>query len=115
MKLSSIKNALEAAVIVGEDKLDISIKAGAASDLMSDVLKWPTSDTVLLTGLNTIQSIRTSVIANVSAIVIIRGKQPSPEMISHAAKHSLPLLTTPFPMFSSCGKLFDKGLRGVET
>jgi len=81
---------------------------------MSDLLTGPTNGAVLLTGLNNIQVIRTSVIAGVAAVVFVRGKRPSLEMINHANKHDLPLLSTNFTMFSSCGRLFAKGLRGVE-
>jgi hypothetical protein len=90
------------------------IKAGTGSDLMSDMLTGPTSGVLLLTGLNNIQVIRTSVIAGVAAVVLVRGKRPGPEMIAQAREHGLPLLSTGFTMFSACGRLFARGLRGVE-
>jgi predicted transcriptional regulator len=114
MKLADIRDTLRAQVIVGNDKLDLSVKAGTGSDLMSDMLTGPTSGAVLLTGLCNVQVVRTSVVAGVVAVVLVRGKQPAPEMVTQARKHGLPLLSTPFTMFSACGRLFDKGLRGVE-
>lgn len=114
MKLSEIKELLHAQVISGDDILDIEICAGTASDLMSDMLTGPTSGAVLLTGLTNIQVVRTSVIAGVGAVVFVRGKQPTPEMVAVARSHRLPLLSTPFTMYSSCGRLFGRGLRGVE-
>ncbi|MFO7985199.1 MAG: hypothetical protein R6U38_05000 [Desulfatiglandaceae bacterium] len=94
--------------------MDITIEAGAASDLMSDMLTGYNPDTVLLTGLCNAQAIRTSVIAEVKAIVFVRNKWPAPDVIELAVKHKLPLLSTPFTMFVSCGRLFAQGLRGVE-
>ena len=114
MKLSAIKEILLAEVITGHDKLEMPIEKCAASDLMSDLLTGPNTGSVLLTGLCNIQVIRTSVIAGLTAIVFVRGKRPTEELIAHARKHDLPLLTTPFTMFSSSGRLFSKGLRGVE-
>ncbi|MBU0735733.1 MAG: hypothetical protein KKG10_16485 [Proteobacteria bacterium] len=114
MKLSEIKELLHAEVIVGHDKLDTPVKAGTASDLMSDMLTGPNNDVVLLTGLCNIQVIRTSVIAGVQAIVFVRGKRPSKEMLVDARKHDIAILTTPFTMFTACGRLFSKGLRGVD-
>lgn len=114
MKLSEIKETLKAKVYVGEDKLDVSVTAGAGSDLMSDLLTGPTNGVVLLSGLNNLQVIRTSVIAGVAALVIVRGKEPDPEMITHAREHDLPLLSSPFTMYTACGRLFRNGLRGVE-
>jgi predicted transcriptional regulator len=114
LNLTDIKDLLHAKVVVGEDKLDIPVKAGTASDLMSDMLTGQNNDVVLLTGLCNIQVIRTSVIAGVAAVVLVRGKQPTPEIIAQAREHGVPLLSTPFTMFTSCGRLFSKGLRGVE-
>ncbi len=114
MKLSDIKNTLKAEVIVGEDRLDIPVSAGTGSDLMSDMLTGPTSGSVLLTGLNNIQVVRTSVIAGVAAVVLVRGKHPSDDMKEHAAEHGLPMLSTPYTMYSACGRLYREGLRGVE-
>ncbi len=114
MKLDDIKETLRAEVFVGHDKMDMVVKAGTGSDLMSDMLRGPTNGAVLLTGLNNIQVIRTSVIAGVVAVILIRDKKPTPDMITLAREHGLPVLSTPFTMFSSCGRLFNKGLRGIE-
>jgi len=114
LSLADIRDLLHAQVVVGEDKLDIPVKAGAASDLMSDMLTGQNNNVVLLTGLCNVQIIRTSVIAGIAAVVLVRGKQPTPDIISQARAHGLPLLSTPFTMFTSCGRLFSKGLRGVE-
>lgn len=114
MKLSAIKKILLAEVITGHDKLEMPIERCTACDLMSDLLTGPNTGSLLLTGLCNIQVIRTSVIAGLTAIVFVRGKRPTEELIAHAKKHGLPILTTPFTMFSSSGRLFSKGLRGVE-
>jgi predicted transcriptional regulator len=114
MRLDDIKKTLRATVFVGQEKMDITVKSGTGSDLMSDMLRGPTNGAVLLTGLNNIQVIRTSVISGVVAVVLIRDKKPTQDMISLANDHGLPVLSTPFTMFSSCGRLFAKGLRGVE-
>jgi predicted transcriptional regulator len=114
MKLSEVKEILRAQIIWGENLLEKEIVAGSASDLMSDMLTGPTSGALLLTGLTNIQVIRTSVISGVVAVVFVRGKRPTPEMVTFAQGHSLPLLSTPFTMYSSCGRLFTRGLRGIE-
>jgi len=114
MRLSDIRELLHAEVIVGQDKLDTPVKAGTASDLMSDMLTGENSGVVLLTGLCNVQVIRTSVIADVAAVILVRGKRPTQEMIVQAREHGLPLFSTPFTMYTSCGRLFSKELRGVE-
>lgn len=112
--LSDIKELLRAEVFSGEDKLDMPVKAGTASDLMSDMLTGQNSGVVMLTGLCNVQAIRTSIIADVAAVILVRGKRPTQEIIAQAREHGLPLMSTPFTMFTSCGRLFSKGLRGVE-
>jgi predicted transcriptional regulator len=114
LNLSDIKELLHAKVFVGEDKPDVTVKAGTASDLMSDMLTGETNGAVLLTGLCNVQVIRTAVIADVAAVMLVRGKQPTQEMIQQAREHRLPLFSTPFTMFTACGRLSARGLRGVE-
>ena len=114
MKLSLVKEILKANVLVGDDSLDDEVLFGAAGDLMSDLLKNPREGAILLTGLINLQAVRTCVIAGMSAIVFVRGKTLSPEIISYAEEHALPILLTPYNMFSSCGKLFKNGLKSIR-
>jgi predicted transcriptional regulator len=114
MALMDVKDILKAEVFVGEDKLATTVTAGTGSDLMSDMLRVPKTGVVLLSGLNTVQVVRTSVIAAVAAVVLVRGKRPTQDMIAQASEHGLPLMSTPFTMFTACGRLFSRGLRGVE-
>ena len=114
MKLSEIQEILKANIVVGHDQLDTEVTHGAASDLMSDLLTGKTDGVVALSGLNNLQVIRTAVIAGVTAVVLVRGKHPDEAMIAHASQHGLPVMTTPFTMFTACGRLCAKGIRGVE-
>ena len=114
MKLETVKEILLAEVITGHDKLDLVVEKCISSDLMSDLLTGPNTGSLLLTGLCNIQVVRTSMIAGISAVVFVRGKRPAEDIIAKAGEYGLPLLTTPFTMYSSSGRLFGKGLRGVE-
>ena len=114
MELAEIKEALKANLIVGEDKLGMKVEAGAGGDLMSDLLRRRMDGVVVLSGLNNLQVIRTAIIAGVAALVLVRGKEPDPEMVSEARSHGLPVLSTPFTMFTACGRLFKQGLRGID-
>ncbi len=114
MTLSDIKRILKAKVFVGEDRLDTTIHGGAGGDLMSDILRGSMEGVVVLSGLNNVQLIRTALIAGVTALVIARGKEPDREMVEEAKSHGIPLLSTPFTMFTACGRLFREGLRGID-
>ena len=59
MKLSEIAKALNAKVICGEDRLDEEQDKVFASDLMSDILTLGDNFPMIVTGLCTMQTIRT--------------------------------------------------------
>jgi predicted transcriptional regulator len=115
MKLSEVKDTLEAVVICGEDLLDVEVRGGAAaSDLMSDLLRYPAEGSLILTGLTNIQVLHTAIIAGMIAIIFVRGKKPGEDLRVLADKHRIPILTTHLNMYSSCGRLFQKGLKSIR-
>ena len=111
MPLSEIRDVLCCEVYSGEDHLDaVDIQFGCASDLMSDVLAFSRAGAVLLTGLVNIQTVQTAFIAEISAVVFVRGKRPGKDVVALAGEKRIPLLGTPFSMYEACGILYDKGL-----
>ena len=95
--------------------LSREIKGGCGADLMSDVLASIQPEAVLLTGLCNPQVVRTAMMADVAAIVIVRGKNPPLETIKLANSEDVPLISTPFGMFELCGRLFEKGMTSLES
>jgi len=114
MTLSELKDTLEASILVGNDKLDMEFDKCRSSDLMSDILAGPAEGCVLLTGLTTIQAVRTAAVAGIGAIVFVRNKIPSQAVIDLAVTQGIPLLTTALPMFISCGRLHALGITGLN-
>jgi predicted transcriptional regulator len=114
MKLSEIVKELEATNLTGEDKLDHEFTRCGAADLMSDVLARPTEGILLMTGLTSIQTLRTAQIAGVLAIMYVRDKRPLPEVINLAKEERIPLFSSPFSMFVCCGRLHARGLTGLD-
>ncbi len=100
-----IKDALQAQVVVGENLLDTHITGIYASDLMSDVLAYGKSGSVLLTGMNSIQTAVSSYMAEFKAIVFLRGKKPPDDARQFALGKGLILLTTRADMYESCIKI----------
>jgi len=114
MKLSEIVDVLDANVLIGKNHLEKDIARCGASDLMSDILAALSEDCLLLTGLATVQVIRTAMVAGVGAVVFVRGKKPPPEVIAMAEAQGLPLISSPYSMFVSCGKLHACNLKGLD-
>lgn len=113
MKLFEIAESLEAAILCGEDLLERNFDTAGASDLMSDILAGMADQCIFLTGLATVQVVRTALIANVGGVVFVRNKKPSEDVVEMAREEALPLLSTPFSMFVSCGRLHARGLTGL--
>jgi serine kinase of HPr protein (carbohydrate metabolism regulator) len=49
---------------------------------------------------------------DMKCIVFVRGKMPDESMIELAKENGIPLLRTRREMFTSCGILYENGLRG---
>lgn len=114
MKLRDIKELLEAEVIWGEDALNIDIEFAGGSDLMSDVLAFSKPGILLLTGLSNVQSVRTADFIEAKGIVYVRGKKPDASGIEMAKTLGIPLLSTKYMMYKTCGILYGSGLPGVS-
>lgn len=112
--LKEVKEILEAEALVGEESLDIDITMACGADLLSDVLAFTKSESLLLTGLTHPQVIRTAEIAEIKAICFVRGKRPPDETIDLAKKRGVPLLYTSLLMYESCGRLYSHGLLGCS-
>ncbi len=111
MKLTEIKEILNADVITGDSHLGDEFEEVCSADLMSDVLAFATPGTILLTGLTNVQSVITAHVAEVGAVVYIRGKRPDEDAIKLAMQKNLPLLASPLTMFEACGRLYKQGLK----
>lgn len=92
---------------------DVDVAAVVASDGMSEILAFHRPHALMLTGLTNIQSVRTAMVADVSAIVYVRGKRPQLNVIDLARRSGIPILVTTLGMFDSCGILYEAGLEGV--
>lgn len=112
MTLREIKDILDAEVIVGEEELGKEVKTAFSADLMSDVLAFATSGSLLLTGVTNPQVVRTSEILDIAAIIMVRGKRPSQETTQLAQELRIPILSTKYILFETSGRLHARGIVG---
>lgn len=115
MTVNDVKSVLGARLISGEEHLEKEVHTACGSDMMSDVLAFNKDQSVLLTGLCNMQAIRTAEMMDIVCIVFVRGKVPDEGMIALARERGIVLLSTGHRMFSACGLLYEKGLRGGAT
>lgn len=113
MKICEIIECLDAKLVWGKEYLDMEISVACGADLMSDCLAFVEDQNILLlTGLNNPQVVRTAEMMDVKAIMFVRGKVPVEPVVELAKEKHIVVMYTENPMFSSCGKLYEKGIRG---
>lgn len=110
MKLREVLEAIEGRLISQTSDLDMEVSMGCGADLMSDVLSFTHEGTLLLTGLTNPQVVRTSDMADIKAIVFVRGKLPPPETVALAQEKGIPLMASRYTLFETCGRLYRAGL-----
>ena len=113
MTIADMVKVLNAKVLVGADKLDTPVYTACCSDLMSDVLAFVDEKTVLITGLTNPHVVRTSEMLDLKCIVFARGKIPTDDILESADEQGLVVLATKQTAFSTCGILYEMGMRGV--
>ena len=110
MKISTIREILDADVVCGEEYLEHEVHSACGSDMMSDVLAYVKNQAVLLTGLVNAQVIRTAEMMDMRCVVFVRSKCPTDEMLRLAKDSELVVLKTTKRMYEACGKLYQAGL-----
>ena len=81
---------------------------------MSEILAADALPDILLTGLCNTQVVRTASVFGIKAVIIVRGKTPSSGMIDMANEEEIVLASTKYGLFTSCGKLYAAGIRGIQ-
>ena len=112
MKISTLKELLDAKVICCENRLDCEVYSAFGCDLMSDVLAYVSDQAVLLTGLVNPQVIRTALMMDMKCIVFVRSKKPTDDMLELAKENGIVVMTTEKTLYHSCGLLYSNGLNG---
>jgi len=110
MKISEIRDLLDAEVLCCEDRIDREVYSACGCDLMSDVLAFVKDQAVLMTGLVNPQVIRTAVMMDMVCIVFVRSKTPSEEMLSLARDNGIVIMRSNRRLYEACGIMYSNGL-----
>lgn len=108
-------NELVAGKIVHDPGGDHRYSCAFASDLMSDVLRLSAGEgTVLITGLATVQAVRTAEISGISCVIIGRNKKVTDDMVELAQENGIALIASASTLFELSGRLYENGLKPVS-
>ncbi|HEU4786614.1 MAG TPA: DRTGG domain-containing protein [Gemmatimonadaceae bacterium] len=105
LTLGGVTELLDAESLVSGDP-KTPVRAIGAADLMSDVLALGRPGMLLLTGLATAQAVRTASVADLAAIVFVRDKPVSDDVLALARESRVPVLRTRLTMFEASGRLY---------
>ena len=111
MTVAEAVKILDGQFFWGQEKGELELASACGADLMSDVMAFVKDKVLLLTGLVNPQVIRTAELLDIHCIIFVRGKVPNREMIEMAEESEIILAGTKLPMFISCGKLYEAGLK----
>lgn len=114
MKVSKIKQLLDAQVICCDELIETEVYSACGSDMMSDVLAFVKDQGILLTGLVNAQTVRTAMMMDIKCIVFVRGKKPDDMVVSLAKQNDIILMCTDYRMYTACGVLYSAGLYSKE-
>ncbi len=87
----------------------VRVDGVTAADLMSDVLASSRPGMLLVTGLVSVQAIRTAAIADLAGVLFVRGKRAGDDVIALAREKNVPVLATSRTMFDAAGILHQAG------
>jgi predicted transcriptional regulator len=114
LRLREIVEIVAGTLLTRDPNLDMDITCAAGADLMSDVLAFAKPGALLLTGLVNPQVVRTAEMAEIVAIVFVRGKVPAADTIALAQEKGVPLISSPHTLFEMCGRLYESGMGSCD-
>ena len=115
--VDTIIDILDAKVYYMPDDFNTPICCAGASDLLSDVLAFTTrsaQNMILLTGLCTLQVIRTVSLLDIPVVMFARGKKPSAEMLQLAEENRIVVLGCRKTIFYASALLYNAGIRPLD-
>lgn len=108
MKVSDLVEKFGLKVFSGKSGLENGVSDGYVSDLLSDVMGNAVEGQVWIT-LQTHQNVMAiAALKDLSAVILVKGFAPEPEMIEHSEKEGIPVLGTGWDTFEMAGKLYHE-------
>jgi predicted transcriptional regulator len=114
MNIQELTRIVNGTLITQPGDLRREVRGAFAADLMSDVLASIQPEAVLITGLCNPQVVRTAHMADVAAVVLVRGKHAPAETIDLANLEGIPIISTPHGMYEVCARVNQAGLSSLE-
>ncbi len=107
MNVADLVEKLQMKVFSGQAGINNEVTGGYVSDLLSDVMGNAAEGEVWIT-LQTHQNVLAiAALKEVAAVILVKGREPEPEMIVHSNEEGVPVLGTDMETFACAGKLYQ--------
>ena len=114
MRLNEIVAKFNLKVCCCDDKLDVEVANGYASDLLSDVLANSDENYLWITLQIHHNIVAIASMKGLAGIVIINSRKPEAETIAKAQEKGIPILVSEMGAYELSGKLYAFGLSGTK-
>jgi hypothetical protein len=112
MTLKDIREKLGLGTANESDRMDVEVRRGYVSDLLSDVIAHAGRDDVWVTIQVHKNIVAVAVLKEIAGIIVANGKKLHQDTIDGAREQNVAVLTSELPGFEIVGRLHGMGVQG---
>ena len=115
MKLVDLVDTLDLEIKSARGRLGNEVTGGYASDLLSDVIANSRKGDIWITLQIHVNIVAVASMKELSGIILINSRAPDEDTVEKAQTEGIPVMVSKLPAFELIGRLYDLGVRGVNT
>jgi hypothetical protein len=110
MRLSEVAEKLDLKVRSAAKLMDVVVRGGYASDLLSDVIANAEEGYVWITLQTHVNIVAVAAMKELAGIVLVNGREPQEETVKRGEEKDVPILVSSLPAYELIGRLFQLGI-----
>ncbi len=110
MTLRDIKDTLALTSYCGDEKFDQEVTGAYVGDLLSDVMAHGKEGNLWLTIQVHVNIVGVAALKDLTAIVLVNGREPAADTLQKANAERLPILSSRMSAYELSGRLFALGV-----
>jgi hypothetical protein len=109
VKLNDLLEPLNLTLHTHAERVDTEVTGGYTGDLLSDVIANSRPGNLWATVQVHPNIVAVAVLKDLSAVVLVNGREPQAETVARADEAGVVLATTPLTGFELAGKVYERG------
>jgi hypothetical protein len=110
MRLTEVAKNLGLEVRSAGERLDVEVRGGYASDLMSDVIANAQEGHLWVTLQTHVNIVAVASMKELAGIVLVNGREPESQTVEKGEEQNIPILVSGLPAFELIGRLYQLGI-----